>query len=353
MSSTCGSSRSGFGVSRSSSAVRCSQARKPDRSVGESVRCPSTSFTVGGQSDLRSGACVLRPRAQRSRDGPRMPEPHESPLARELRDDALERFVRYARIDTQADRHSTSYPSTLKQLDLSRLLVDELHALAIADATSPSTATCSRRCRASTRARRSACVAHVDVSPDAPGDGRRAAGAPRATTAASSSPGSRPRRARCSPSGSGTTSSPRTGRRCSAPTTRPASRRSWPRSPGSSPIPRCRARRARIAFTVDEEVGRGVDHFDLEAFGADFAYTLDGSVVGEIENETWSAVELKVTFHGVGVHPGTAKGKLVNPIKAAARFVASLPARHAVARDDRGARGVRAPARDRGRRRRR
>src|SRR4029079_14307188 len=55
-------------------------------------------------------------------------------------------------------------------------------------------------------------------------------------------------------------------------------------------------------------------------------YTLDGSVVGEIENETWSAVELKVTFHGVVVHPGTAKGKLVNPIKAAARFVASLPA---------------------------
>ena len=81
----------------------------------------------------------------------------------------------------------------------------------------------------------------------------------------------------------------------------------------------------RIAFTVDEEVGRGVDHFDLEAFGADFAYTLDGSVVGEIENETWSAIELKVTFHGLGVHPGTAKGKLVNPVKAAARFVASLP----------------------------
>ena len=78
-------------------------------------------------------------------------------------------------------------------------------------------------------------------------------------------------------------------------------------------------RRARIAFTVDEEIGRGVDHFDLEAFGADFGYTLDGSVVGEIENETLSAIELKVTFHGVGVHPGTAKGKLVNPIKPAAR----------------------------------
>ena len=83
--------------------------------------------------------------------------------------------------------------------------------------------------------------------------------------------------------------------------------------------------RARIAFTVDEEVGRGTDHLDLGAFDADLAYTLDGSVVGEIENETFSAVELKMTFHGVGVHPGTAKGRLVNPVKLAAQFVASLP----------------------------
>ena len=84
--------------------------------------------------------------------------------------------------------------------------------------------------------------------------------------------------------------------------------------------------RARIAFTVDEEVGHGTDHFDLEHFGADFAYTVDGAVVGEIENETFSAIELEVTFTGVGVHPGSAKGKLVNPVKLAARFVESLPA---------------------------
>ena len=82
---------------------------------------------------------------------------------------------------------------------------------------------------------------------------------------------------------------------------------------------------ARIAFTVDEEVGHGVDHIDLERFGADFAYTLDGEKVGEIQNETWSALELKVTFHGVPVHPGLGKGKLVNPVKLAARFVESLP----------------------------
>ncbi len=81
----------------------------------------------------------------------------------------------------------------------------------------------------------------------------------------------------------------------------------------------------RICFTVDEEVGHGTDHIDLARFGADFAYTLDGEKVGEIENETWSALELKVTFHGVPVHPGIGKGKLVNPVKFAARFVESLP----------------------------
>src|SRR5690242_9780706 len=83
--------------------------------------------------------------------------------------------------------------------------------------------------------------------------------------------------------------------------------------------------RVRIAFTVDEEVGHGTDHFDLERFGADFAYTLDGSKVGEIENETFSAIGMTVVFRGRGVHPGTAKGKLVNSIKLAAAFLSSLP----------------------------
>ena len=84
---------------------------------------------------------------------------------------------------------------------------------------------------------------------------------------------SRRRRARSWPSESATTSSPRTGRRSSAPTTRPASPRSWPRASGSLAHPDVPRARARIGFTVDEEVGHGTDHFDLERFGADFAYT--------------------------------------------------------------------------------
>jgi tripeptide aminopeptidase len=83
--------------------------------------------------------------------------------------------------------------------------------------------------------------------------------------------------------------------------------------------------RVRVAFTVDEEVGHGTEHFDLERYGADLAYTLDGQVVGEIEDETFSAIGVDVVFHGRVVHPGTAKGKLVNAIKLAADFVERLP----------------------------
>jgi tripeptide aminopeptidase len=82
----------------------------------------------------------------------------------------------------------------------------------------------------------------------------------------------------------------------------------------------------RVAFTVDEEVGRGAEDFDLEVFGADVAYTLDGSSLGELETETFSATSIRVTIRGLSVHPGTAKGKLVNAVKLAAELVASLPA---------------------------
>jgi tripeptide aminopeptidase len=81
----------------------------------------------------------------------------------------------------------------------------------------------------------------------------------------------------------------------------------------------------RVAFTVDEEVGRGAEDFDLEAFGADVAYTLDGSDLGEIETETFSAASVRVTIRGLSVHPGSAKDKLVNSVKLAADLVTSLP----------------------------
>jgi tripeptide aminopeptidase len=81
----------------------------------------------------------------------------------------------------------------------------------------------------------------------------------------------------------------------------------------------------RIAFTPDEEIGRGADHFDVDQFGAHCAYTLDGGSRGELEYESFSADLLALTFHGFNTHPGYAKGRMVNSLRAAADFISSLP----------------------------
>jgi tripeptide aminopeptidase len=81
-----------------------------------------------------------------------------------------------------------------------------------------------------------------------------------------------------------------------------------------------------VAFTPDEEVGGGIDKFDIEGWGAKFAYTVDGEQLGDISNETWSARTATVTFHGKSTHPGTAKGILVNSMYAAGDFLANFPA---------------------------
>ena len=83
--------------------------------------------------------------------------------------------------------------------------------------------------------------------------------------------------------------------------------------------------RIRIAFTPDEEIGRGTQHFDVARFGAACAYTMDGGSRGEIEVESFSADAMTVTFHGFNTHPGYAKGRMVNAIKIAAAFIDRLP----------------------------
>ena len=83
----------------------------------------------------------------------------------------------------------------------------------------------------------------------------------------------------------------------------------------------------RIAFTTDEEVGRGTEHFDVEAFGADYAYTLDGSDLGEIEDETFCADTANVLIEGHDVHPGYAKDKLVNALRVAAAIIEGIDTR--------------------------
>lgn len=81
----------------------------------------------------------------------------------------------------------------------------------------------------------------------------------------------------------------------------------------------------RLAFTPDEEIGKGTDHFDIKKFGADFAYTLDGGEIGELEFENFNAAEAKIKIHGRSVHPGAAKNKMINALLVAHKLIGMLP----------------------------
>ena len=100
----------------------------------------------------------------------------------------------------------------------------------------------------------------------------------------------------------------------------------------------------RICFTPDEEIGHGATLFDIERFGAACAYTVDGSELGELQDETFSADEAIVTVEGIDVHPGQATGKLVSALRLAARIVAALPAEPGPG-DHRRPRGIHPPLR--------
>ena len=80
-----------------------------------------------------------------------------------------------------------------------------------------------------------------------------------------------------------------------------------------------------VSFTPDEEVGRGTEHFDVEGFGCEFAYTVDGGALGELEYENFNAATAKITVHGINIHPGSAKNKMKNAVLIAAELVNMLP----------------------------
>jgi tripeptide aminopeptidase len=255
-----------------------------------------------------------------------------SELARELAHDALERFLRYVQIDTQSDPDSQDVPSTVKQLDLSRVLVEELKALGVDNATvDEDSGVVYASLEASVKSKTAVgLLAHVDTSPDVTGEGVkpqrvRYEGGPLPLPADSSqvlSPEEWPELGNHAGHEIVTTD----GRTLLGADDKAgvaeimAAVAYLQRNPD---IPRGPL---KIAFTPDEEIGRGVDHFDIERFGAEIAYTLDGSTAGEVQEETFSALEARVRFRGRAVHPGYAKDIMVNAIRLAARFVAALPA---------------------------
>ena len=241
----------------------------------------------------------------------------------------LERFLRYVQIDTQADEDSSTYPSTAKQLDLSRLLVDELRALELDDVELTEHGYVFATLPGSEGAPVIGLIAHVDTSPETPGGGvvpivhEGYAGGPIVLPGDPSQVIDPAEEVELATrvghdiiTSDGTTL---LGADDKAGVAEIMAAVGYLRN---TPEPRATV---RIAFTVDEEIGRGTEHFDLGAFGAEAAYTLDGSGVGELEIETFSARHVRVTIRGRGAHPGSAKGKLVNAVKLAADFVASLP----------------------------
>ena len=283
--------------------------------------------------------------------------PFSSSLAEELADDVLARFLRYVRVDTQGAYRVAARPSTREA------------ARSLAPARRRAARDRARRCRAERgtfRVRDASrhgrthpsigLIAHVDTTPDVTG-GRCLADRPRGLgrrgdhAPGRPSTGSRPGGA----AGSRRTCRPRhrDERRDDAPR---RGRQGRDRGDhGRGRVPRAhttivRVRRSGSRSPSTRRSAAGAEDFDLEAFGADVAYTLDGSDLGELEVETFSAASVRVTIRGLSVHPGTAKGKLVNAVKLASELVLSVPEGPALARDDRGSRGLRPSAPDLGQR---
>jgi tripeptide aminopeptidase len=252
-----------------------------------------------------------------------------SPLAAELAEDVLERFLRYVRIDTQSTYGSDTHPSTAKQLDLSRLLVSELEEIGVDDVRLDDHGYVYATLPGADGVAPIGLIAHVDTSPDVTGagvqpqvwrawDGSRIElpGDPSQVLDPAEHPALAERVGHDLVTTDGTTL---LGADDKAGVAEIMAALAYLKREGGRHAP------VRVCFSTDEEIGAGADHLDLDEFGARYAYTLDGSGLGEIELETFFAWRMRVTFTGHAVHPGTAKGKLVNAVKLAADFVASLP----------------------------
>ena len=256
--------------------------------------------------------------------------PYSSELAESLSADLLERFLRYVQIDTQASRDRSGSPSSPGQLELGRVLLAELLGAGLADAELDANGYVTATLAGDRDdAPVVGLVAHLDTSPDAPGSGvspivhRAYAGAvielPRLGTRLD--PATMPELAgklgHDIVTSSGDTllgADDKAG--VAEIMTAVAHLAAHPELPRPT---------LRICFTPDEEIGEGATLFDIERFGAACAYTLDGSEVGELQDETFSALEVTVTIEGIEVHPGFATGKLVNALRLAARILAELP----------------------------
>ena len=256
--------------------------------------------------------------------------PTETTLAAQLAEDAAKRFLRYVRIDTRSDEDSDTYPSTPGQLDLLRLLRDELEQIGLADVAMDEHGYVTGTLPATVdhEIPTIAFFAHVDTAREVSGAGvspQRVRYEGGEIVLGDSGQAIRP--------GESPQLENHVGHELI--TTDGTTLLGADDKAGVAEImaavaylvaqPEIPHGTVKVAFNPDEEVGRGVVHFPVESFGATAAYTVDGSTAGELQAETFSGAQVRMHIHGRAIHPGWAKGELVNAIKLAGQILSRLP----------------------------
>jgi tripeptide aminopeptidase len=244
-----------------------------------------------------------------------------------------DRFLRYVVIDTQSDAQSPTQPSTEKQKNLGRLLVEELLAIGLADAHLDEHGYVYATIPSNTPKNNVPVIcfcAHMDTAPDFSGTDVkpqvirnyqggdiRLPGDPNQVIRVANHPVLKDLIGHDIVTSDGTTLLGADDKAGIAEIMAAAE--------FLINNPDVRHGTIRILFTVDEEIGRGVDKVDLKKLGADFGYTMDGETAGTIEDETFSADAVDIAIKGVAIHPGFAYGKMENAIRIAGDIIASLP----------------------------
>lgn len=249
-----------------------------------------------------------------------------------MTDTVLDRFLRYVVIDTQSNAASSTQPSTEKQRELGRLLVDELLAMGLTDAhlDEHGYVYATLASNVDKQVPVICFCSHMDTAPDFTGKNvkpqvvRSYAGGditlpgdPQQVIRVADNPALLDQIGNDIVTTDGTTLLGADDKAGIAEIMTAA--QFLIDNPG------IRHGTIKILFTPDEEIGRGVDKVDIDELGAQFAYTLDGETAGHIEDETFSADGVEVTVHGVAIHPGFAKGRMENAIKIAGAIVDRLP----------------------------
>lgn len=246
--------------------------------------------------------------------------------------DIVERFLTYAKVNTQSDETSGIVPSTLSQMDFAQRLADDLRSIGMQDVeVSPyGYVTATLPANTDSQLPTVGFIAHMDTSPDFSAKGVN----PRIVTAYDGSDIvlNNEQNIILSPSDfpellnyKGQDIIVTDGTTLLGADDKAGIAAIFDAMESLMADPSRKHGKIRVCFTPDEEIGQGADHFDVPAFGADFAYTIDGGAVGELEYETFNAAEATVTIHGRNVHPGYAYHKMRNSMRIASQFTVMLP----------------------------